>query len=159
MSDQTLAASPQGMVGSVAGQREKAGFGKRLWAILIDTVLIWFVSGLIGKAMGQDVFSSTDGVVSLQMTGLPALILMLGPIFYYAFMEGKYGQTLGKKAAGIKVVRADSVEPLGLGKGFVRWLGRIPSSLILGLGYFWMIWDDEKQTWHDKIADTYVVKV
>lgn len=159
MSDQTLAASSPGTASFAADQREKAGFGKRLWAILIDTVLIWFVSGIIGKAMGQDVFSSTDGVISLQMTGLPALILMLGPILYYSFMEGKYGQTVGKKAAGIKVVRADSDEPLGFGKGFARWLGRIPSSLILGLGYFWMIWDNEKQTWHDKIAETYVVKV
>lgn len=157
MADQTMI----GTMGTQAptASLEKAGFGKRLLAILIDSVLIWAVSGMVGSLMGQDVFSSQDGTISFEMTGLAALVLMLGPIVYYTLMEGgRSGQTLGKKLLGIKVIREGSGEPLGYGKAFVRWLGRIPSSFVFALGYLWMIWDDEKQTWHDKIADTYVVK-
>jgi uncharacterized RDD family membrane protein YckC len=32
------------------------------------------------------------------------------------------------------------------------------SGQILGLGYFWMLWDDNDQTWHDKIVKSIVVK-
>lgn len=32
------------------------------------------------------------------------------------------------------------------------------SGIVFCLGYFWIIWDDEKQGWHDKIAGTYVVE-
>ena len=35
----------------------------------------------------------------------------------------------------------------------MMWVGSIP----LYLGWFWMLWDSEKQTWHDKVANTFVV--
>ena len=37
--------------------------------------------------------------------------------------------------------------------------GRILSTIPLLLGYFWMLWDSEKQTWHDKLAGSVVVPV
>ena len=43
---------------------------------------------------------------------------------------------------------------LGIGRYFARWLSAIP----LLLGYFWMLWDPKKQTWHDKLVSTIVVK-
>ena len=46
------------------------------------------------------------------------------------------------------------VEP---GQALVRWLMSIVSSFAFLLGYFWMLWDPEKQTWQDKVAGTYVV--
>ena len=38
-------------------------------------------------------------------------------------------------------------------------VGKFISGLVLNLGYLWVIWDGQKQGWHDKIADTYVVRV
>ena len=35
----------------------------------------------------------------------------------------------------------------------MMWIGSIP----LYLGWFWMLWDPQKQTWHDKVANTFVV--
>ena len=35
----------------------------------------------------------------------------------------------------------------------------IVSGLACGLGYLWMLWDPQRQTWHDKAAGTYVVRV
>ena len=42
-------------------------------------------------------------------------------------------------------------------KAFIRWLVALVSGLACGLGYLWMLWDPEKQTWQDKVAGTYVV--
>ena len=43
--------------------------------------------------------------------------------------------------------------PIGYGRAFIRYIGRIVSTRSRSsLGYFWMIWDKEKQTWHDKFA-------
>jgi uncharacterized RDD family membrane protein YckC len=33
------------------------------------------------------------------------------------------------------------------------------SIIVLFLGFLWMIWDQEKQTWHDKIAGTIVIRL
>ena len=45
------------------------------------------------------------------------------------------------------------------GPAAVRWIARFLSAIPLGLGYFWMLWDTEKQTWHDKLAGSVVVPV
>jgi uncharacterized RDD family membrane protein YckC len=40
----------------------------------------------------------------------------------------------------------------------IRYLGYIVSLLPLGLGYYWVGWDKRKQGWHDKMANTVVVR-
>jgi len=41
----------------------------------------------------------------------------------------------------------------------VRALGCFLSLLVCGLGFIWVAFDQEKQSWHDKIAGTVVVRV
>ncbi|HEX3668492.1 MAG TPA: RDD family protein, partial [Acidimicrobiia bacterium] len=43
------------------------------------------------------------------------------------------------------------------GQAFVRYLVSLGSQLVCFVGYLWMLWDPEKQTWQDKVARTYVV--
>ena len=76
-------------------------------------------------------------------------------VLYPGYLEGRIGQTVGKRAVGIKTVRVQTGLPLGTGRFFAHWL----SSLVLYLGYLWTLWDPQKQTWHDKITDALVVKV
>ena len=47
--------------------------------------------------------------------------------------------------------------PIGYGRAFIRYIGRILSAIPLLLGFLWMLWDKEKQTWHDKFANSVVV--
>jgi len=61
------------------------------------------------------------------------------------------------KAAKIKLCGTDGTYPVGYGKGFLRWIGMNISSLVIGLGFLWILIDENKQGWHDKIAGTYVV--
>ena len=63
-------------------------------------------------------------------------------------------------ALKIKVVLKDTGEVPGYTKAFLRELvGKFVSSLVLGLGYFSVLWDKDKQGWHDKMAGTVVIKV
>jgi len=41
----------------------------------------------------------------------------------------------------------------------LRYVGQIIAAIPVGLGFLWVIWDAQKQGWHDKIAKTYVVHV
>ena len=47
---------------------------------------------------------------------------------------------------------------VGPGRAIGRYFAKFLSGLVIGLGYFWMLWDPKKQTWHDKLVNTVVVK-
>ena len=112
-------------------------------ASLIDFVLLWIVGGILWALFGQNVASGINTLVGLG---------------YFAYFEGSpAGQTIGKRALGIRVIDYRTGGPLGFGRGILRYLGRILSSIPCLLGYFWMLWDREKQTWHDKLCSTVVV--
>lgn len=76
---------------------------------------------------------------------------------------------MGKLACGIRVVDADTLQPgIGVGRGFGRYgakfLFQAPGNVAPVLGVvslidlLWMLWDPRKQTLHDKLARTCVVK-
>ncbi len=121
----------------------RASFGLRLVAALIDGILL-FVIGTVVRLIVGDVLGS-------------AVNLLLG-LAYYAYLEGSpSGQTVGKRAMSIRVIDFAGAGPIGPGRALIRYLGRIVSAIPCGLGYWWMLWDAEKQTWHDKFATTVVV--
>ena len=105
--------------------------------------------------MGIRVFSAVT--ISALLSAIFLMILV--PWLYYWLFTGLKGQTLGKMAVGIRVVNAEGSVP-GLGMAALREIpGKIVSSIVICLGFFWIIWDVRKQGWHDKIAKTYVVRV
>lgn len=77
---------------------------------------------------------------------------------YYLILDGKRGQTLGRRSANNKLVDARTGEPIGPLRVFGRFLCSILSAIPCYLGYFWMLWDPQKQTWHDKMMGTLVIK-
>jgi uncharacterized RDD family membrane protein YckC len=121
----------------------RAGFGPRLVAALIDGLLLAVVGGVV-----RAIFGFTLGA-------LIQLILGLG---YYVYLEGSpSGQTLGKRAMSIRVIDAGSAGPIGPARALVRYIGRLISAIPCFLGYLWMLWDKDSQTWHDKMATSLVV--
>lgn len=77
---------------------------------------------------------------------------------YFIWLEGSpSGQTLGKRVLGIRVLDFDAGGPVGYGRAAIRYVGRFVSGIVFALGYLWMLWDGQKQTWHDKMATTVVV--
>jgi uncharacterized RDD family membrane protein YckC len=128
--------------GTAAVTSARAGFWRRFAAAFIDGVLIGIVSFIL-----QAIFGGNAG------SGLTFLI----GIGYYTYFHGSTGQTPGDAALSIRVVSKDDGNPIGYGRAFVRWLVSIISGAVILLGYLWMLWDSEKQTWHDKLAGSVVV--
>lgn len=128
-----------------------AGFGVRFIAALIDGVLI----GIINTAISYMLTAVLgEGAGSLSM--ILNLALSIG---YYVWYQHKEGQTIGKKAMKIKVVTYDGKTPT-LFAFFLRDIvGKAVSAILLFIGYFMVLWDPKKQALHDKIANTYVIRV
>jgi uncharacterized RDD family membrane protein YckC len=119
-----------------------------------------YVVGII-VAVGTAPSSSYDNP-NPGPTGIGLLVMLLSwlvALAYYPFFEGKpAGQTLGKKALGIRVVRKTNGAPLGYGLAIGRFLARFADSFTFGLGLLWAAWDPDHQTFHDKLAGTLVVR-
>jgi uncharacterized RDD family membrane protein YckC len=120
------------------------GFWERFLALFIDCIML----GVINKVI-QAIIGEVEGsVASIVINCL-----------YFALMEsGEKQATLGKMALGLRVTDTGGGR-ITFMQGVGRYFGRILSTLIIFIGYFMMLWDDRKQTLHDKMADTLVIKV
>lgn len=117
-----------------AASQPRAGFWIRLGALLIDAILI--------------------GVIFIPM-GLVFCVPFLLALYAAAMWKVK-GTTIGGIVCGLQVVRFDE-RPLDWPTVIVRALGSFLSLIVAGLGFIWVVFDPEKQSWHDKIAGTTVV--
>jgi uncharacterized RDD family membrane protein YckC len=121
----------------------RAGFWRRLGAYLLDGIVLAIAYLILWPILGEGLAS--------------ALYLVLAIAYFGYFEGGASGQTLGKRALGIRVIDFRTGGPIGFGRGVIRYIGKFISGIPLALGFLWMLWDREKQTWHDKIATTVVV--
>ncbi|MBI5358116.1 RDD family protein [Candidatus Amesbacteria bacterium] len=128
-----------------------AGFWRRAAAVLLDSLILTVFNGLLGTifTLGGD-----------NMLNIGQIITSFLSIVYYVYFIGNRGQTLGKMIMKIKVIGLETQKPIGYLKAFLRdIIGKILSGLVFGLGYLWSIRDKYKQTWHDKLAKSVVVRV
>jgi uncharacterized RDD family membrane protein YckC len=130
--------SPSAAAGtdSPATSLPRAGFWIRMGALLIDTILIAVVLGVIN--------SDHDLMVVLLAT-------------YGALMWKLRGTTVGGIVCNLQVVRLDG-RPISWDTAVVRALGCFLSLAVAFLGFIWIAFDPERQSWHDKIAGTVVVQ-
>lgn len=161
------------------GRGERAGFGIRLGSRIIDGILYGLLMApftVAAFAMGagavKDCSSSTeDGVTEITCTGdqlnggllfgaiaVGAIGLIVVAVIYLRQL-GRTGQTWGRKMLNIRVVDINTGQPIGIGRAFGRTLfENTISGWLCWLGFFWMLWDKEQQTWHDKIVSSIVVR-
>ena len=126
---------------------QKADFVTRLLAALIDGVILGVANAVLVQGLGR--------LFLPWLWWILWVVLFFG---YYMYFWTKSGQTIGKQVLKIKVVTTDG-QLLDYQKAAIRVVGYWVSSLALGLGFLWVLWDPQQQGWHDKIAGTYVVKV
>ena len=136
-----VGAPPPVYSGGPSGPR--AGFWIRFVASLVDSILLGMLNSLLRLAV-PDPLALLAGIA-------------IGFAYFGYFEGGPAGQTLGKLLLDIRVVRSADGGPLGWSTALLRYLCSFLSAIPFGLGYFWMLWDEEKQTWHDKLSSTVVV--
>ncbi|HYP17976.1 MAG TPA: RDD family protein, partial [Opitutus sp.] len=127
---------PVNVVG--ASTLPRAGFWIRLAASALDIIIVALVANLIPHQLR------------------PNLLLMFA--VYCALLWGLKGTTVGGIICGLKLVRLDE-RPLDWPTAIVRVLGGFLSLVAAGIGFIWVAFDDQKQSWHDKIAGTTIVLV
>jgi len=131
---------------------EKASFFRRLGAALIDGIIVGIFGAVLGAIIGM------SGDVNVSVTNGLSMIISIG--YYLATYMNMEGKTIGKKALGIQVIKKDGTPMTDPFSIIIRdVVGKFISGAVILLGYFWMLFDKNNQTWHDKIAGTYVVKV
>jgi uncharacterized RDD family membrane protein YckC len=129
----TPAPAPVTTVDSTA---PRAGFWIRMGALLIDMILIGVITSI------------------LDSHGELWLIALAG---YGALMWKIKGTTIGGLVCGLKVVRRDGAD-INWDTAIVRALGCFLSMIVVGLGFLWIVFDEDRQAWHDKIAGTLVIR-
>lgn len=143
---------------------EKAGFFERFIALIVDNIMIAIIAGVLSCCVWfpLSLLGRNDDNLIGALIGIAAFLIWVVILFmqfvYFGYFWGKDGQSLGMKLFNIKVIQQNSDQISFLRGGLRGTFGYWVSSLIFGLGFLWAAFDDEKETWHDKIFDTWVVK-
>jgi uncharacterized RDD family membrane protein YckC len=126
----------------------RSGFWRRFWAVIVDALVLAIPDAIIIYVIFKDTHAAGQGVTTLVAW------------LYGTLMEGSArGQTVGKMALGIRVYDFKQGGSIGYSRGFVRQIVKTIAAIPLFLGWFWMLWDKEKQCWQDKAATDVVVPV
>jgi uncharacterized RDD family membrane protein YckC len=144
---------------------DKAGFFSRFFAWLLDGIAVAVLPLIFGCFCGGIFFilgiGSDNGFLSV-ITGIAAFglifILFLFQFFYFGYFWSRSGQSLGMKMLSMKVVRRNNEQMTFIRSALRGTFGYYISGLLFGLGFIWAAFDANKETWHDKIFDTWVVK-
>lgn len=144
---------------------EYVGFWLRVWASIIDTVLVMVIllpivhaygvhayggNAYWGDAYWPSVYTGTGPTWVLLTWVLPAVAVL---IFWVTRQA-----TPGKMAIGAKIVDAATGQRPSGAQFLGRYLAYYVSTLFFCLGFLWVGIDARKQGWHDKLAGTIVVR-
>ena len=141
------------------------GVAIRFVAILIDTIIIAIIGGILSipfNALAVITNSASGTVTVSPASAVGGLVSLAVFVLYFTLLEGHYGQTVGKMAVKIKVVREADGAPIDYSEAAVRtilrFLDLIPYIIpyLLGATLIWS--SDKKQRLGDRVARTVVVK-
>lgn len=159
-----------------------ASWWSRVGAYLIDVILA-VVPAMIVASIGLVIATEPTRVAREQFgpsaeaepNWLGLMIAVLGFFIYLAvavsnqvILQGRTGQSLGKKWLGIAVIEEATGRPLGPSLALARWgvqltINLVGKYLLLGipglLDSLWPLWDAKNQTWHDKAVRSVVVRI
>jgi len=137
-----------------------ASWGRRAAGWFVD-LMVFFGVWVATFAWAFTTEDSVTGEISDAAAVVIIVVFLFGAPLYQWLMIGRWGQTLGKMALGIRVVRSEDADRVSFGRA----LGRALSFWVLGLfglplllAYLWPLWDKRNQTLYDKMASTIVVR-
>ncbi len=147
--------TPQADLETQMSSSEYAGFWIRFGAMFIDSLLLMLITlPLMYMLYGVAAF---NGEKFVQGPG-DVLITYVFPIVATVLFWKYLAATPGKILLNMKIVSAEDGSPPSTAQFIIRYLGYIPSTLVIFLGFIWVGFDKRKQSWHDKMAKTVVVR-
>ncbi len=133
-----------------------ANWPQRVGAYLVDylaVAVLWLVAIAVAGP-GRDTTSGGAGLIAtlLWLAGLGVWV------YNRWILSGRTGQSWGKRALGLKLLRMDNGQPVGGGMAFARDLVHVVDGIpCFPIGFLWPIWDGRRQTFADKIVNTVVI--
>lgn len=139
---------------------EHAGFVSRFIAYLVDVIILGIIGRIVAIPFGTSYSYgyNMEYNTGFDLNPVGSILTAIIALAYVVYFEGGKGATPGKMLMKLKVIGTDGRMPIGYGTAVIRWIGKIISAVVLLLGFIWILFDKEKQGWHDKIANTFVVK-
>ena len=148
-----------------AAQVNYASFWIRLAAAFIDgfivsvaLIVVFIVIGLIAGAAAAATGSSVATTTTTPTEVLADVIYLLLYAGYFVYFWGM-GQTPAMRWFGIYVADITTGGPIGFGRALTRFLGYMLSYLACYIGLIWALFDPRRQGWHDKLANTVVIRL
>ena len=137
-----------------------SGWWRRAGALLIDSLVVSV--GFFAIMVIPVVVTAINDDIGVILVVVGILVAIAWSFFYWIYFTGKApGQTVGKKALGIRVRNADEDRAIGYGASAGRYL----ITFVFGifyipalLDYLWPLWDKRNQSLHDKVANSVVVR-
>ena len=151
-----LAVEPEtGQASSVDGAHSD-GIGARLFAVVLDLAILAGIDVAVVYFTMQICGLGVADLGILPKGPLIAFLLVQNVGYLVTFTAG--GQTLGKMAAGIRVVPSESPGSLDLGRAFLRTAMWLLLAVPAGLGFVSAIVSRDHRGLHDRFAGTRVVR-
>jgi len=135
---------------------EDAAVSARVIAVVIDLLILAVIDAIVIYFTMQISGITLDEINVLPKAPLLAFLFLQNGGYLVAFTAG--GQTLGKMAAGIRVVPADADATLDVGRAFLRTLIWLVLAVPAGLGFLTAFLNRDRRGLHDRFAGTRVVR-
>ena len=147
---------PPSMGGYMPSSTPAAAYGG-FWIRVVAYIIDFIILGVIGSIVDV-IFHANPSDAAASGNGIAGLINLVLDIAYFAGQWSYFGATLGQRIFKLRVVDANTGQPIGVGKALLRWLGLFVSFAVCFVGVIWVAFDARKQGWMDKIASTLVVQ-
>ncbi len=135
-----------------------AGFWWRVGSYAIDFITTWVGLIVIAALWGGDALTGNASTQAAQAAAARVYAIGLTFQIAYYWLWNSIGWSPGKRVLGMRIVTPGGSPP-GVARGLARTLVAIVSAMPLWLGYVWAARDRRRQTWHDKAARTFVVRI
>ena len=131
------------------------GFWIRFLATIIDSLLLY---GIVFSIIYLVVSNGILDINTNTYLGFHLSLEWIVPAIIVILLWAKFGATPGKMLFKAKIVDANTLKPASTMKLTGRYFAYFISMMPLFLGIIWVAWDKKKQGFHDKIAQTLVIK-
>lgn len=120
-------------------------------ALLISLLILFILYGVVSSPDIPGILDNILGLIIFIVFGFTSLSII------YIYLTSRFGGSPGKIITGIAVVNPQQ-KNISFWRAFFRnYIGYVVSGIFLFLGYVWILINSERRSWHDQIADTYVI--
>jgi uncharacterized RDD family membrane protein YckC len=148
-----------------AGAPDYAPWPLRAVSLIVDNLALFalpFLAFLLITLLGL-VDANGDPTPLGLVIWIPACLLALGfGLWNRILLDGRDGQSVGRRVMGIRLVGLATRRPIGPGKAFLRGLAHMLDNLpcaCLPVGFLWPLWDPKRQTFADMLVGSIVIRV